>query len=440
MTAVVALLNKKGVALAADSAVTRSIGRNKKVTKNGNKMVRLSNVLPISVMLTGNGDFMGTQWDIIARHYREHRGDIKHDTVEACMHDFFRYIADHGLFRDPESVLYRVKYELDYLLYNINKRLDPKYTKRDNYGKLTSPRSYQKAFERIANHLCKDWLKEGVCPQFQDYTQQNFNDYTKDVFDNFIATNSYDEDNPFCCDCYPQSILTSLRESLERALMIRLTTRRMDDEDIAVLVFSGYGNKQEYPSLVSTVVYEGFDSRVNYHVRPQDVICISDERPVAICPFAQKDVIRSILRGMHRDYGDIITQSIKSSFDPTSDEIFDPFGDDDINFMDFSAKLQEVKIDDLSRNIFRQANRFLDNNQRQWEKALENYDLQSMASLAESLIDLTGFHRILTFQQEGVGGPVDVAVISKNDGFTWLNRKSWYHHKDVGGRYGKLGV
>ena len=188
------------------------------------------------------------------------------------------------------------------------------------------------------------------------------------------------------------------------------------------------------------MVYEGFDSRVNYHVRPQDVICISDECPVAICPFAQKDVIRSILRGMHRDYGDIITQSIKSSFDPTSDEIFDPFGDDDINFMDFSAKLQEVKIDDLSRNIFRQANRFLDNNQRQWEKALENYDLQSMASLAESLIDLTGFHRILTFQQEGVGGPVDVAVISKNDGFTWLNRKSWYHHKDVGGRYGKLGV
>ena len=30
--------------------------------------------------------------------------------------------------------------------------------------------------------------------------------------------------------------------------------------------------------------------------------------------------------------------------------------------------------------------------------------------------------------------------ICKTDGFTWLNRKSWYHHKDVGGRYGKLGV
>ena len=438
MTAVVGILNKKGVALAADSAVTWSRGY--KVTKNGNKMVRLSNVLPICVMFTGNGAFMRTQWDIIARHYRQHRGDIKHETVEACMHDFFRYIADNGLFRDPESVLNRTKDRLDDLFYNIDNRLDHKYTKRDNYGKLTSPRSFQKAFAVLLNRLCKDWLKEGVCPHFQNYTQQNFNDYTKDIFDDFIAMNSYDEDNPICFGLYPQSILTSLRQLLEKTLMIWLTTRRMDDDDRAELVFSGYGEKQEYPSLVSAIVCEGFDSRVNYHVRPQDVICISDERPAAICPFAQKDVIRSILRGIHRDYGHIISSAIKSSFDPMSYEIFDPFADDDINFLDFSEKLQEVKADDLSRNVFRQVNRLLDNNQRQWEKALENYDLQSMAALAESLIDLTGFHRILTFQQEGVGGPVDVAVISKNDGFTWLNRKSWYHHKDVGGQYGKLGI
>jgi hypothetical protein len=46
----------------------------------------------------------------------------------------------------------------------------------------------------------------------------------------------------------------------------------------------------------------------------------------------------------------------------------------------------------------------------------------------------------MTFSPEGVGGPIDLAVITKNEGFTWLNRKSWYHHKDVGGQYGKFGV
>ena len=72
-----------------------------------------------------------------------------------------------------------------------------------------------------------------------------------------------------------------------------------------------------------------------------------------------------------------------------------------------------------------------DSNQKEWEKSLKDYELQDLAALADSLIDLTGFHRILTFSQEGVGGPVDLAVISKSDGFTWIRRKNWYH-KDNG--------
>jgi hypothetical protein len=440
MTSVIGILNKKGIALAADSAVTRTRSYNNKVTKNGNKMIRLSDVLPICVMLTGNGDFMRTQWDILVRHYRQHRGKIMHATVEACMHDFFRYIADHGLFRDPEYAKNRVRSELESFFNHIENFIDDKYKNRGKDGAITSPRAFQKAFVNELNGWCKRWLKDGVCPQFHDYTQQNFHEYTKEIFDEYIEQNCYDEDDVFKYGLYPRQILSDLREPLEKSLMIRLTTRRDDDDAMAELVFSGYGEQQEYPSLVSTVVCEGFDNRVNYHVRPTDIICISDERPTAICPFAQKDVIHSVLRGIHRNFSRQLTNAVKDSFTPQGNDIFIPGEDDNVDFMDFAEKLDEVKTDDLSRNFFRKINRLLDSNLHQLEKALEDYDLQSMAALAESLIDLTGFHRILTFQQEGVGGPVDVAVISKNDGFTWLNRKSWYHHKDVGGRYGKLGV
>lgn len=108
--------------------------------------------------------------------------------------------------------------------------------------------------------------------------------------------------------------------------------------------------------------------------------------------------------------------------------------------MDFQMMLQDVRIDDLDKKFVNANVRYLDKKQRKWEKNLEDYDLLAMAALAQSLIDLTGFHRILTFSQEGVGGPVDLAVITKNEGFTWLSRKSWYHHKDIGGHYGILGV
>lgn len=440
MTAVVGILNKKGVAIAADSAVTRTRGRNNKVTKNGNKMVRVSDVLPISVMLTGNGAFLRTQWDIIIRHYRQHRGNIKHETVEVCMHDFFRYIADHGLFIDPKSVLNRTKWELDNLFNHIEENIDDNYKQRHDEGALTSPRSFQKAFEALLNRYCKLWSKDGLCPQFKDYSQAQFNDYTKEIFDEFIEEHIYNDDDPFKGGLFPRSVMTALREPLEKTLMTRLTTRRYDDDNSAELVFTGYGEKQEYPSLVSTVVCEGFDGRVNYHVHPNDVICISDDRPVAICPFAQTDVIYAILSGIHSSFQGEFAEVLDKKFDAWQNDIFNLPEIEDFNFIEFTEHLAEVETKDIKDKFYTQANRYLTSNQRQWEKALEDYDLQSMAALAESLIDLTGFHRILTFQQEGVGGPVDLAVINKADGFTWLNRKSWYHHKDVGGQYGKLGI
>ena len=76
---------------------------------------------------------------------------------------------------------------------------------------------------------------------------------------------------------------------------------------------------------------------------------------------------------------------------------------------------------------------------RQHLEAIKQFDLQKMACLAENLIKATELHRKITFQQEEVGGLVDLAVITKNDGFQWLNRKSWYE-PSKGGRYGKFGI
>jgi hypothetical protein len=46
--------------------------------------------------------------------------------------------------------------------------------------------------------------------------------------------------------------------------------------------------------------------------------------------------------------------------------------------------------------------------------------------MAESLVSLTSFKRKVSTQTETVGGPVDVAVISKGDGFVWMHRKHYF--------------
>ncbi len=49
-----------------------------------------------------------------------------------------------------------------------------------------------------------------------------------------------------------------------------------------------------------------------------------------------------------------------------------------------------------------------------------------LAAMAESLVNLTSFKRRISMETETVGGPIDVAVISKGDGFVWIKRKHYF--------------
>ena len=79
------------------------------------------------------------------------------------------------------------------------------------------------------------------------------------------------------------------------------------------------------------------------------------------------------------------------------------------------------------------------NMRQKWYEAIKDYSLQEMANLAETLIKATELHRSIMSQQESVGGLIDLAVITREDGFQWLNRKSWYD-QSRGGQYGKFGI
>lgn len=51
---------------------------------------------------------------------------------------------------------------------------------------------------------------------------------------------------------------------------------------------------------------------------------------------------------------------------------------------------------------------------------------EDLAEMAESLIKMTGLKRHVTTDEESVGGPVDVAVVTKCDGFIWIKRKHYF--------------
>lgn len=62
MTAIVGILNKHAVAIAADSAVTINSRSGHKVLNSANKIFSLSKHKPFGVMVYASASFMDTPW------------------------------------------------------------------------------------------------------------------------------------------------------------------------------------------------------------------------------------------------------------------------------------------------------------------------------------------------------------------------------------------
>ena len=63
---------------------------------------------------------------------------------------------------------------------------------------------------------------------------------------------------------------------------------------------------------------------------------------------------------------------------------------------------------------------------------------EDLAEVAENLIYLTSLIRRITPDKESVGGPIDVALVSKGDGFIWIKRKHYFEetlNKNYFGKY-----
>jgi hypothetical protein len=68
------------------------------------------------------------------------------------------------------------------------------------------------------------------------------------------------------------------------------------------------------------------------------------------------------------------------------------------------------------------------------EDMVEFMPKQDLADFAEALVNLSSLQRRVHSGFETVGGPIDVAVISKSEGMVWVKRKHYFPH-DLNARF-----
>ncbi|MCH4099142.1 MAG: hypothetical protein LKF06_00715 [Prevotella sp.] len=399
MTSIVAVLNKHAVAIAADSAVT--MGNTHKVVNSANKIFTLSKYHPVAVMIYGNASFMDVPWDIIIKEYRKFLGEKSYLSIGEYRDNFIAFLHQKQFFCDTQTQHAFLNSMLDNF-YNLCCKEIYKEKNITNVD-LTSALIEGKLSSCLAINKTAD-----KCPEFESYTFEEFLHSVEEDFKKYASDKKIDN-------------YRLLSESYFYYLCATFS-----EINYTGLVFVGYGEDDIYPSLMSINVSSiVVDNHLKYHLG--EGVEISEHGTAAsIIPFAQIDVTQTIVRGINPGFQDIITNVITKSIKSFCNTITNIIDSRPEN-KDVSLSIKNLDLKEIDRLIVTEINKEM---KMSYTDPLMGtvvaLDKEDMANMARSFISLTSLVRRMQPAEETVGGPVDVAVISKGDGFIWINRKHYF--------------
>ena len=103
MTSEVVVMNRLGVVLAADSAVTVDMGKSSKVRDSALKVFMLSKYRPVGVMVYNNASLLGVPLETVIKLFRRDLGTRPFDTLAQYGNELVGFLNENELLF-PQSV------------------------------------------------------------------------------------------------------------------------------------------------------------------------------------------------------------------------------------------------------------------------------------------------------------------------------------------------
>ena len=413
MTAEVVILNRGAVAIAADSAVT--VGApGRKIYNTANKLFPLSAVEPVAVMVYGAGSFASIPWETVIKEHRRDLGSTSYGSVEEYAEALVGYLPSliQHVSRDEqrERVAMTAWWELDMVRATVESTA---LAAASAGTPLTDAEIRSEILNRInarISHLEQVGFIEGISAALVGR-----------------EIGAAIKDWPAFVDEYLNGLPTNSEIKRRARVMARASLRAARQSPWGSgLVVTGFGTDQIFPALTHFIVDGVVASRVRtWRV---DGVCIGKEQSAGIYPFAQEDMVATFMDGIHPDY----PRELKEFVGETVDLVIEHFAEQvkgSLSASDYSALLNEMGLARVnSTDHFQDRLRgFLKtNNSDPIMSIVELLPKEEIAEMAEALVNLTSFKRRVTPEAETVGGPIDVAVISKGDGLVWIKRKHYF--------------
>ena len=403
MTAEIAILNPHGVALAADSAVT--IG-SQKIINSAIKLFALSKTEPVGVMVYGNANLLNIPWETLIKIYRKEHAKSRFEKLENYSESFLSFLKSRTTVFNTDIQNEWFEGQISFIFNFINSE----FTKQSDQS---IARGMQLTIDQkkdiLLNILTR--LKDGqasneatfyeeitpLLPKIKSVGEPLINHY----FQDFLV--------------YPEII------GLLEELLVLIVTNNNLFQGSTGLVISGFGDDDIFPSVITYQISGYFENNLIYKMDTSKTIINSNTgMRSGIIPFAQEDVVNSFIKGFDPE----LQQISDNYLDSMSEEFFK-----NAPILNPVQKAQFIKDfkSDLSDFKSTMDKEILDRHVTPMINMIEVLPKDELATMAETLVNITAFKRKMAVSSlETVGGPIDVAVISKGDGLVWVKRKQYF--------------
>ena len=400
MTAEIVIMNKSSVALAADSAVTVSSPAGTKVYNSANKLFMLTKADPVAVMIYGSAHYLGMPWETIVKEFRASSEAKTYDHLEDYANALIRYIssADHLLDEasgHDQAIGVVAGYYANVVRERINEAVAERITARGSVTEAQTKLIIRRIVQEEAEEAEAAPLLHGVEPSMFTSLGRRLSEQLSAAID----------------AVFQQLPLSRASKSLLKRLGLSILLRwgAWPDSAVTGVVIAGFGAHDYYPRSFHFMPRARIDGAF-YHTEPE-IAAVTDEQSGIVQAYAQHEMVRTFLEGIDPRFKEAMIAWVGKLMDGLS------------NLEPALAQVTQTVIEDCDRHLSELSEMNFQNDVLGTVSILPKDEL---AAMAESLVNLTSFKRRVTMAPESVGGPIDVAVVSRGDGLVWIKRKHYF--------------
>jgi hypothetical protein len=297
----------------------------------------------------------------------------------------------------------------------IKKKLDDWVEQEINKGKKKKLKDIESKLHVIINQEYKEFLTIVKSSEITPIKRKSLRKkYSKEI-------------NELISEVFKKLKLTSKFHS--KLTTIAINAASVGRPNNSGVVIAGFGDKDIYPSCYHYDVAAVFEGKtIKREFKPNT---ISHNMGASIVPFAQSDDVHTFMSGIGPKLMDFLSDSFHEIMteklpEKLSDELEKELG---------LSKSQKKKLSKIAKDMCKGA----------CDYSFKQFDIQQkinyvtpvveatgflskgeLAAMAETLVNLVSFRKQVTMETETVGGPIDVAVITKGDGLIWIKRKHYF--------------